>query len=134
DEVMTGFGRTGKLFSSLYVEEKPDIICLSKGLTGGTMALGVTACTEKIHSAYVDEDRRKTFFHGHSFTANPLACAAALASMDLLLRPDCQQHIDSIAAQHKLFIEQLHADTRFTAHIKNLRSLGTILAFEIESG
>jgi adenosylmethionine---8-amino-7-oxononanoate aminotransferase len=134
DEVMTGFGRTGKLFASEYMTEKPDIICLSKGLTGGTMALGVTACTDKIHSAYVDEDRRKTFFHGHSFTANPLACAAALASMDLLLRPDCQQQIDSISQQHLQFIEQLQADKRFAANIKNLRSLGTIMAFEIESG
>lgn len=134
DEVMTGFGRTGKLFASEYMEVKPDIICLSKGLTGGTMALGVTACTGKIHSAYVDEDRRKTFFHGHSFTANPLACTAALASMDLLLKADCRLQIDSIAEQHKQFIQQLGADVRFTKNIKNLRSLGAIMAFEIESG
>lgn len=134
DEVMTGFGRTGKLFAGMYVEEKADIICLSKGLTGGTMAMGVTACTEMIHSAYVDDDRAKTFFHGHSFTANPLACAAALASMDLLLRPECKVGMDRIGAQHKQFIQQLKGDTRFSAHIKNLRSLGTIMAFEIESG
>lgn len=134
DEVMTGFGRTGELFASEYVAEKPDIICLSKGLTGGTMALGVTACTDKIHSAFVDEDRRKTFFHGHSFTANPLACAAALASLDLLLQSGCQLRIDSIGKHHIRFIQQLGADTRFTAHVKNLRSIGTIMAFEIESG
>ena len=134
DEVMTGFGRTGKLFASMYVEEKPDIVCLSKGLTGGTMALGVTACTQKIHSAFVDEDRRKTFFHGHSFTANPLACAASLASMDLLLKNDCQLNIDRIGEQHKQFIQQLSADDRFKKNIKNLRSIGTIMAFEIESG
>ncbi len=134
DEVMTGFGRTGKLFASMYMEEKPDIICLSKGLTGGTMALGVTACSAKIHGAFVDEDRRKTFFHGHSFTANPLACAAALASMDLLLQSGCQLRIERIGKHHKQFMQQLGADTRFTAHVKNLRSIGTILAFEIESG
>ncbi|OQP61488.1 adenosylmethionine--8-amino-7-oxononanoate aminotransferase BioA [Niastella vici] len=134
DEVMTGFGRTGKLFASEYMEEKPDIICLSKGLTGGTMALGVTACTAKIHSAFVDEDRKKTFFHGHSFTANPLACTAALASLDLLLKRDCQLQIDSIAQQHKQFIQQLGADARFAKNVKNLRSIGTIMAFEIESG
>ncbi|HEX6427499.1 MAG TPA: adenosylmethionine--8-amino-7-oxononanoate transaminase [Niastella sp.] len=134
DEVMTGFGRTGNLFASMYMEEKPDIICLSKGLTGGTMALGVTACSAKIHSAFVDEDRRKTFFHGHSFTANPLACAAALASMDLLLQSGCQLRIEQIGKHHKQFIQQLSADARFTAHVKNLRSIGTILAFEIESG
>ncbi|THU35909.1 adenosylmethionine--8-amino-7-oxononanoate transaminase [Niastella caeni] len=134
DEVMTGFGRTGKLFAGMYVQEKPDIICLSKGLTGGTMALGVTACTEKIHSAFVDEDRRKTFFHGHSFTANPLACAAALASLDLLLQAGCQLRIERIEKHHKQFLEQLRADARFVSHIKNLRSIGTIMAFEIESG
>lgn len=134
DEVMTGFGRTGKLFASLYVEEKPDIICLSKGITGGTMALGVTACTGKIHSAYVDEDRRKTFFHGHSFTANPLACAAALASMDLLLQADCQSQIARISSQQQQFIQLLKADARFTNRVKNVRAIGTIMAFEIESG
>jgi adenosylmethionine-8-amino-7-oxononanoate aminotransferase len=134
DEVMTGFGRTGKLFASLYVEEKPDIVCLSKGLTGGTMALGVTACTEKIHSAYVDDDRRKTFFHGHSFTANPLACAAALASMDLLLHANCQSQIESITHQQQQFVQQLKGDARFTTRVKNVRAIGTIMAFEIESG
>lgn len=132
DEVMTGFGRTGKLFASMYVEEKPDIICLSKGLTGGTMALGVTACTQEIHSAFVDEDRLKTFFHGHSFTANPLACTAALASLDLLQLPDCQAQVDMIAEQHKVFIQQLTA--AFPQIVKNARSLGTIVAFEIEQG
>ena len=132
DEVMTGFGRTGKLFASMYVEEKPDIICLSKGLTGGTMALGVTACTQEIHSAFVDEDRLKTFFHGHSFTANPLACTASLASLDLLQVPDCGQQIDMIAEQHKVFIQQLIA--AFPQIVKNARSLGTIVAFEIEQG
>ena len=90
--------------------------------------------TTKIHSAFVDEDRMKTFFHGHSFTANPLACTAALASLDLLLQPGCQLQIERIGKHHKQFIQQLGADTRFTAHVKNLRSIGTILAFEIESG
>lgn len=129
DEVMTGFGRTGKLFASMYVEEKPDIICLSKGLTGGTMALGVTACTQKVHNAFVQEDKTKTFFHGHSFTANPLACAAALASMELLLQPACLERIESISAMNEAFLKELTH-----SHVKNKRSLGTILAFEIESG
>ncbi|WP_207510742.1 adenosylmethionine--8-amino-7-oxononanoate transaminase [Longitalea luteola] len=134
DEVMTGFGRTGRLFASQYVEERPDIICLSKGLTGGTMALGVTACTAKIHNAYVDDDRRKTFFHGHSFTANPLACAAALASMDLLLQADCQANRERITRQHNQFVQQLSTDARFADRIKNVRSLGTIMAFEMVAG
>ncbi|MBS1640080.1 MAG: adenosylmethionine--8-amino-7-oxononanoate transaminase, partial [Bacteroidetes bacterium] len=93
DEVMTGFGRTGKLFASEYIKIKPDIICLSKGLTGGTMALGVTACTTDIYNAYVTDNKLKTFFHGHSFTANPLACTAALASLDLLLNEECLNKI-----------------------------------------
>jgi len=107
---------------------------LSKGITGGTMALGVTACTDTIHSAYVDDDRRKTFFHGHSFTANPLACAAALASMDLLLHVDCQLQMERITSQQQQFVQQLLADTRFTTRVKNARAIGTIMAFEIESG
>ncbi|MFX5972543.1 aminotransferase class III-fold pyridoxal phosphate-dependent enzyme, partial [Acinetobacter baumannii] len=78
DEVMTGFGRTGKFFASDYLHKKPDILCMSKGLTGGTMALGATVCTDKIYQAYIQDDPIKTFFHGHSFTANPIACSAAL--------------------------------------------------------
>src|SRR5205085_7782861 len=76
DEVMTGFGRTGKMFASSYCDLQPDIICLSKGITGGTMALGVTECTKNIHDAFDVDDKAKTFFHGHSFIAYPLACAA----------------------------------------------------------
>lgn len=131
DEVMTGFGRTGKLFASEYIECKPDIICLSKGLTGGTMALGVTACSTKIYDAYVQEDKLKTFFHGHSFTANPLACTAALASLDLLLKEDCLQKIEFITKHHKVFLQQLQEKKKY---IKNERCLGTIIAFEIATG
>ncbi len=131
DEVMTGFGRTAALFASEYMEMKPDIICLSKGLTGGTMALGITACSDKIYNAYVNDDRYKTFFHGHSFTANPLACTAALASLDLLEKDSCLRQIKWIAAEHQLFAERLASNTR---NIKNLRVLGTIIAFELISG
>ncbi|KAI9450901.1 adenosylmethionine-8-amino-7-oxononanoate aminotransferase [Russula earlei] len=130
DEVMTGFGRTGKLFASEYMEEKPDIICLSKGLTGGTMALGVTACTDRIYQAYVNDDKLKTFFHGHSFTANPLACTAALASFELLERDHCLQKVEWITGENKLFAKKLENYTG----IKNIRTLGTILAFEINEG
>jgi adenosylmethionine-8-amino-7-oxononanoate aminotransferase len=133
DEVMTGFGRTGKLFASEYIEEKPDIICLSKGLTGGTMALGVTACTDRIYQAYLSDDKLKTFFHGHSFTANPLACTAALASMDLLMEEDCFDKIEWITEQNEDFTEKLATyESRLT--IKNIRFLGTIIAFEIDNG
>jgi adenosylmethionine---8-amino-7-oxononanoate aminotransferase len=130
DEVMTGFGRTGKLFASEYMELKPDILCLSKGLTGGTMPLGVTACVQKIYEAFVTDDKLKTFFHGHSFTANPLACTAALASLDLLQKEDCLPKIDWLTQQNKLFAEQL----KDKVGIKNVRILGTILAFEIDKG
>lgn len=130
DEVMTGFGRTGKLFASAYMDHKPDIICLSKGLTGGTMALGVTACTEKIYDAFVNDDKRKTFFHGHSFTANPLACSAALASMDLLLTQDCTDRIFKISGVMNRFKKILEQKN----NLRNIRNLGTILAFEVNTG
>src|SRR6195952_4240501 len=92
DEVFTGFGRTGKRFACDHVTEQPDIMCFSKGLTGGTMALGLTTCTQIIFNAFLSDDRLKTLFHGHSFTANPVACAAALASMDLFLDPATAQN------------------------------------------
>lgn len=130
DEVMTGFGRTGKLFASSYMNEQPDIICLSKGLTGGTMALGVTACVQKIYNAFLSDDKLKTFFHGHSFTANPLACTAAIASLHLLQQAECLQAIDQITKYNEQFAQEL----RNVQGIKNIRCLGTVLAFEIEGG
>jgi adenosylmethionine---8-amino-7-oxononanoate aminotransferase len=131
DEVMTGFGRTGKNFASEYMEVLPDIICLSKGLTGGTMALGVTAAAPFIVTAFDTEDKLKTFFHGHSFTANPLACTAANASLDLLEQPACKQAINAIVQQNKEWVSQLHT---YNLPIKNIRQLGTIVAFEIDKG
>ena len=107
DEVMTGFGRTGSYLRQIIWTEKPDLMCLSKGLTGGTMALGVTACAEPIYNAFLSNDKHKTLFHGHSFTANPLACTAALASMDLLLLPETQANIQRIAASHTNFADRL---------------------------
>lgn len=134
DEVMTGFGRTGKLFATDHLDEKPDIICLSKGLTGGTMALGVTACSDRIYDAYVTDDKRKTFFHGHSFTANPLACTAALASMALLLKESTLEAIAWISQENKKFASMLETRPWRTGIVKNIRCLGTILAFEIAHG
>lgn len=127
DEVMTGFGRTGELFACRYLQEKPDIYCFSKGLTGGTMALGITTCRDELFNSFLSEDRLKTFFHGHSFTANPLACTAALASMDLLLDPVCEQQIEMIARNHRLFAQKMASHS----NVKNARSLGTILALDI---
>ncbi|TAE30436.1 MAG: adenosylmethionine--8-amino-7-oxononanoate transaminase [Cytophagales bacterium] len=130
DEVMTGFGRTGKLFASHHLAEQPDLMCLSKGLTGGTMALGVTTCTAAIYDAFLSDDKFKTLFHGHSFTANPLACTASLASMDLLLSVETQDSIKRIAGQHHAFAEEL----RQHKAVSNVRQRGTILAFDLVAG
>jgi adenosylmethionine-8-amino-7-oxononanoate aminotransferase len=130
DEVLTGFGRTGRLFAGGWLRHKADMICLSKGLTGGTMALGVTATTNRIFEAFLSDDKRKTLFHGHSFTANPIACSAALASLDLLLKEDCLPRIQRISARHRVFIDGI----RGHPNVRNPRSLGTIMAFEIDTG
>ena len=130
DEVLTGFGRTGKLFAGEYLRHKADIICLSKGLTGGTMALGVTATTTPVFEAFLSDDKRKTLFHGHSFTANPIACTTALASLDLLLQEDCLLRIGSIGRRHEEFLEIL----RSYPIVRNARILGTVLAFELNTG
>ena len=84
DEVLTGFGRTGRLFACEHADVTPDIICLSKAVTGGYLPLGVTVATERVYEAFLSTDRTRTFFHGHSFTGNPLACALAIASLDLI--------------------------------------------------
>jgi adenosylmethionine-8-amino-7-oxononanoate aminotransferase len=130
DEVFTGFGRTGKAFACNYLETKPDIMCFSKGLTGGTMALGLTTCTMQIYDAFLSDDRLKTLFHGHSFTANPIACASALASFDLFQQPDTEANIQRIVAAHAQF------GTKIKHHpkIKTVRQTGTILAMEWETG
>lgn len=132
DEVLTGFYRTGNFFASEYMFNKPDIICLSKGLTGGAIALGVTACSQKIYDEFVSDDKTKTFFHGHSFTANPLACTAALASLYLLQKKKCISQIESIVNQNEKFIKKLNAK-KYNSEIKNVRHLGTIIAFEVVS-
>jgi len=129
DEVMTGFGRTGKLFASDFLKNKPDIICLSKGITGGAMALGATSCTKDIVSAYESPELIKTFLHGHSFTANPIACAASNASFNLLMQSECQSNIQRISDQHKSFVKK-HSGKSI---IRDIRSLGTIMALEFET-
>lgn len=130
DEVFTGFGRTGKMFASDYLTNKPDIIALSKGLTGGTLPMGVTSCSEKIVNAFKSDSITKTFFHGHSYTANPLACASANASIGLLLRKDCQGRILEISSMQNSFREKLKNHPR----LDEVRSLGTILAMELKTG
>jgi len=134
DEVMTGFGRTGRLFASEYMTNAPDIICLSKGITGGFMPLGVTACAAFIYDAFVQDDQLKTFFHGHSFTANPLACAAANASLDLLLTETCTQQRTWLEQETSKLAGRINNIAQETQKLANPRHLGTILAFEINEG
>lgn len=129
DEVMTGFGRTGNMFATDVCKMKPDIICLSKGLTGGFMPLGATLCTKEIYSAYETSDRTKTFFHGHSYTANPLACAAAVASLELF---DSGEPMKNVAR----LTEHMRAELdRFVGHPKtqHVRTIGAIFAIELKS-
>lgn len=129
DEVMTGFGRTGKFFASDHLKNKPDILCLSKGLTGGYMPLGVTSCAQFIYNACVSDDKTKTFFHGHSYTANPTACSAGLASLDLMEQEGTQQQIAMISAHHNDFaVKHKH-----NLKLSGIRNLGTILALEINT-
>lgn len=129
DEVMTGFGRTGKNFATDYLANKADIMCFSKGLTGGTMPLGITSCTQEIYDAFLSEDKLKTLFHGHSFTANPVACAAANASFDLLMLPETQNNIQRVEAKHQAFKLEIKDHKR----LKDIRQTGTILVLEWET-
>lgn len=129
DEVFTGFGRTGKMFACNYLTNKPDIIALSKGLTGGTMPMGITSCSAHVISGFESDNLLKTFFHGHSFTANPLACAVANASFDLLMKKECQDSIQNISNHQMQFAERIRKHEK----VKNIRSLGTILALELAS-
>ena len=128
DEVMTGFGRTGTLFASEQAGLKPDLMALSKGLTGGFLPMGVTMASERLYQGFISEEPLKTFFHGHSFTANPLGCAAALASLQLLEENASRftefetRHTDHLKALAKL------------ETVKDIRCLGTMAAFELDSG
>jgi adenosylmethionine-8-amino-7-oxononanoate aminotransferase len=129
DEVFTGFYRTGKLFAHQYLDIKPDLICLSKGLTGGYLPLGLTITHQKIYDAFYSEDKKKAFFHGHSYTGNPLSCAAACASLDLMEKQETVDSVRRIIQKHKDFIKVLKARNEVQA----VRQIGTILAFDIKS-
>ena len=126
DEVMTGFGRTGKLFASDYLSAKADLMCFSKGLTGGTMPLGITTCTQSIYDAFLHDDKLKTLFHGHSFTANPVACAASNASFDLLIQYETTANIQRIMTKHQAFALEIKDNPK----LKDVRQQGTIIALE----
>jgi adenosylmethionine-8-amino-7-oxononanoate aminotransferase len=127
DEVMTGFGRTGPLFASGGCQTLPDMVCLSKGLTGGTLPLAVTTCTEEIFAAFISKDHSKTFFHGHTYTANPIACAAAVASLELTLAPECSADRARIETLHQSAQKALASNRG----LDRVRSRGTILAANV---
>lgn len=127
DEVMTGFGRTGSMFASQEVGECPHIMALSKGLTAGFMPMSVTLVHQKIYDAFLSEKKERAFFHGHSFTANPLACAAANASLKIFEQENTMQKIQEISLSHENFLKTL----KNFPIVKNARQQGTILAFDI---
>jgi len=129
DEVMTGFGRTGKFLATDYCENKPDIVCLSKGITGGFLPFAATTCTQKIYDMFLSDEKAKMFFHGHSYTANPLGCAAAVASIDLFETENTFENISRIGLLHSKFAENLKSNAR----IKQVRVRGTIVAIELNT-
>ena len=128
DEVMTGFGRTGTLFASEQAGLKPDLMALSKGLTGGFLPMGVTMASERLYQGFISEEPLKTFFHGHSFTANPLGCAAALASLQLL--EENASRFTEFETRHTVHLKALAK----VEAVKDIRCLGTMAAFELDSG
>lgn len=127
DEVMTGFYRTGTLFATDQCKHQPDFMCLSKGITGGSMPLSVTLCTDHIYHTFYDSDKTKAFWHGHSYTGNPLACAVANASLELLLQEESLDNIKRIVQRHADFLDVLSG----IKEVENPRQTGTIIAWDI---
>lgn len=127
DEVMTGFGRTGPLFASSTLSVQPDIVCLSKGLTNGSVPLAITACTEAVFQGFFSPDHSRTFFHGHTFTGNPIAAAIALASLELSLSDDCTEARKRIHYAHRSCANAL----RSVPGVTSVRVTGTILALDV---
>jgi adenosylmethionine-8-amino-7-oxononanoate aminotransferase len=128
DEVLTGFGRTGTLFACEQAEVAPDILCLAKGLTGGALPLAATLATPAIFAGHYSTDRARTFFHSSSFTANPVACAAARANLQVWGQEPVRQRIAALAALQDAALEPFRADARFAA----VRRLGTITALDLQ--
>lgn len=129
DEVMTGFGKTGKTFATDYLVEKPDMMCLSKALTGGTIPMAITTFTQDIFDAFYNDDINKALFHGHTFTANPTGCAAALASMELLQTNEMQDNISRVNQRHLGFQEHIKKHPK----VSTTRVLGVIFALEVKT-
>ncbi len=128
DEVMTGFGKTGKNFASEFLKIQPDIICLAKSLTAGLLPMAITTCTLKVYEAFYSDEISKGFFHGHTYSANPLACAAAIAGLELLKTQEIQSDIVRLIKAHAEFSLEIKDHKK----VKNLRQMGVILAFELD--
>jgi adenosylmethionine---8-amino-7-oxononanoate aminotransferase len=128
DEVLTGFGRTGKMFACERAGVAPDFMCVAKGLTGGFLPLAATLTTDRVHDAFTGPDRTRAFFHGHSYTANPIACAAANANLHIF---DTEPVFESIATIEKVHDERLPA---FAAHpvVRDVRHIGSVAAIELK--
>jgi adenosylmethionine-8-amino-7-oxononanoate aminotransferase len=127
DEVMTAWGRTGTYFAFQHTEIVPDIICLSKGLTGGVLPLGLTVTTNEIYDAFLSDEKAKALLHGHSFTGNPLSCAASCASLDIFEEQSTWENIRRIARANERFAKELTS-----LAVEEARCSGTILAIELK--
>ncbi|TDM00616.1 MAG: adenosylmethionine--8-amino-7-oxononanoate transaminase [Flavobacteriaceae bacterium] len=129
DEVMTGFSRTGKLFAIDYLKNKPDLVCLSKALTGGFLPLAATSCSQEIYQAFLSEKTEKAFFHGHTFMANPLGCAAAIESLKISQKQKTKQKIKGISKIYQDFEKKQNQHPK----IKSMEHLGVIFRLEIQT-
>ena len=127
DEVMTGFGKTGKNFASEYLQNLPDIICLSKSLTAGLVPMAITSCSQQIYNAFLSDEIGKGFFHGHTYSANPTACTAALAGIELLNSSEIQTRIKNIVNSHKTFNQKIKDHPK----VKETRQTGVIFALDV---
>jgi adenosylmethionine-8-amino-7-oxononanoate aminotransferase len=129
DEVLTGFGRTGTMFASDQAELSPDVMTLSKGITGGFLPMGVTLATRAIFDAFLSSDRNKTFFHGHSYTGNPITCAAALASLAVFKDEPVWERVETITTAHRTYAPRLAERYGY-----RVRQVGTMAALEPMKG
>lgn len=130
DEVMTGFGRTGKMFACEHADLEPDLLCVAKGLTGGVLPLAATLATDEIYQAFLSQDVSQAFLHGHSFTANPIACAAAIASFEIWQQGGV---FEGISALTQVYAQQLPALAQLPS-VKDVRWIGSLGVVELHDG
>lgn len=127
DEIMTGFGKTGKNFASDYLENKPDIMCLSKALTAGMFPLSITSCSQAVYNGFLSDEVHKGFFHAHTFSAHPLGCAAALAGIKLLNSPEIVKKRSAINMAHNTYVQEIKSHPK----VAEVRVKGVILAIDL---